>query len=255
YNGYLFDAVTQWMELDRAAGGDLVERWQDPLTALCPEWMHSTVPGRADLAVPLGDVESEMTMWLSCVTRLCEWYGVAGTSGAGWLLRRCAPPRLPADALLRCLAGAVDADPGPPATGPQELPTAVAVRDGWELDDPAVVVGLARVPVGHLHHDAGQVVLAWRGACWVTDPGYQQYRRGPEREYSIGPAAHNAPVVDGQAQTQRDCQLLGTDPVVVDLSPAYAGLPDGAVVRRTVALTDDRLVVDDEVTGAGQQVI
>lgn len=256
YNGYLFDAVTQWMELDRAAGGDLVERWEAPLTALCPEWVHSTVPGRADLAVPLGDVEAEMTMWLSCVTRLCEWYGDAATAGAGWLVHRCAPQRLPADALLRCLAGAVDTTPAPepPATGPQELPAAVAVRHGWGPDDPAVVVGLARVPVGHLHRDAGQVVLAWRGACWVTDPGYQQYRQGPERNYSIGPTAHNAPVVDGHVQTRQECRLLGTEPVEVDLSPAYPGLPDGAVVRRTVTLRDDRLVVDDEVTGAGHRV-
>lgn len=255
YNGYLFDSVTLWMELDRDRGGDLVERWREPLLSLCPEWVHSTVPGRADLAVPLGDVEAEMTMWLSCVARFAEWYGADATSGAGWLLRRCAPSRLPADVLARALAGVVDDAPEPPATGAHELPTSVAVRHGWGFDDPAVVVGVARNAMGHLHCDAGQVVLGWRGRCWVTDPGYQQYRQGPEREYSTGPAAHNVPVIDGHVQTLKQSHLVATEPVSLDLSPAYEGLPDGARVERTVTLADDRLIVDDEVTEVTGEVV
>lgn len=255
YNGYLFDAVTQWLEVERAVdpGSDLIERWREPLLGLCPEWTHLTVPGRADLAVPLGDVEPEMTMWLSCVARLSTWYGAEATAGAARLWRHCAPERLPAAALHRGLTErGLTEPPGEapaPSTGVQELPSAVTIRDGWGWDDPAVAIGLTRTAMGHLHADSGSLVLAWQGRCWITDPGYQQYRRGEERDYTVGPEAHNNPVVDGKKQTRRAPVLIGTDPVTIGLTDCYEDLSDGARIIRTVSLDGDRTVVTDEVGG------
>lgn len=253
YNGYLFDAVTQWLELETALdpATDLLDRWREPLLDLCPEWTHLTVPGRADLAVPLGDVEAEMTMWLTCVARLSRWYGPEVTEGAAWLWRHCAPDRLPAGALHLGLSDP-PGDLATPPAGVRELPSAVTVREGWGWDDPAVAVGLTRTTMGHLQADSGTVVVSWRGRCWITDPGYQQYRKGEEREYSIGAEAHNFPVVDGRTQTRRTPQLASLDPMVIDLTSCYEGLAHDSRVARTVALHDDRVVVTDEIAGAGQ---
>lgn len=263
YNGYLFDTVTQWLEVEQATGGrtDLVERWRAPLLELCPEWAQLSVPGRADLAAPLGDVETEMTMWLSCVARFTHWYGADATAGAAWLLRRCSPERLPAAALTLAIEQEFgdDAPPVPPASGTTELPAAVSIRTGAGHDDLLVAVGVGRHPMGHLHHDTGQVVVAWRGRTWVTDPGYQQYVSGQERDYTLGAAAHNVPVLHLPGapevlQTRKQGRVLGLDPVTLDLTGCYAGLDPAASIRRTVRVTRDgtehvRIVVDDTSTG------
>ncbi|MGD7704666.1 heparinase II/III domain-containing protein [Microlunatus sp. Y2014] len=249
YNGYLFDSVTDWLDGEPDAA-DLYARWADVLAGLCVEWVQQTVPGRVDLAVPLGDVEAEMTMWLTCLVRLLERYGPERTAGAEWLLSQAQPSRLPASALTALVARSESgADAVLPPTGVHELPTAVAVREGWAADDPAVVVGVARNAMGHLHADTGQVVLAWRGRCWITDPGYQQYRRGPERDFTTDAGAHNGPVIDGHKQTVKAGKLLGLDPVEVDLSRCYPDLPEGARVRRRVGLAGDRVTVTDVVDG------
>ena len=59
--------------------------------------------------------------------------------------------------------------------------------------------------------------------------------------YTLGPEAHNGPVIDGQAQKKPASRLLDVDTDVrgwqhagVDLTACYAGLPAGALVRRDV---------------------
>jgi len=106
--------------------------------------------------------------------------------------------------------------------------------------------------MSHLHADSGQLILGWQGRCWITDPGYQQYRPGDEREFTLGDEAHNAPVIGGVRQTERAAKLdqLETDSqgrmhVRVDLSDCYRGLPTGARVKRDVWLINqvERAVV------------
>lgn len=256
YNGYLFDSVTQWMEIEQALGTrhDLAQRWRSPLLELGDEWAQLSVPGRADLAVPLGDVESEMTQWLSCAARFTRWYGTEATAGTSWLLRRCSPERLPATALVIALHDQVDVAAPPPPEAAVELPSAVALRTGWNHDDRLVAVGVGRHEMGHLHHDTGHVVMAWRGTVWITDPGYQQYVPGPERDYTLGSAAHNTPVitVDGSdqiLQSRKEGRVVGLAPVQLDLTDCYAGLPATARLTRAVRQADDRVIVDDAVTG------
>jgi hypothetical protein len=130
-----------------------------------------------------------------------------------------------------------------PRVEPREQLASVTLRTGWKRSDLLAAVGMPRCPMGHLHTDGGQVILGWHGRFWITDPGYQQYRPGQEREYTIGPQAHNAPVIDGVAQTRRDARLLvletdaaGRQHAALDLTGGYAALPDGASVRRDIWL-------------------
>ena len=137
-----------------------------------------------------------------------------------------------------------------PQAAPREHLASVTLRTGWNHRDLLTAVGMPRCDMGHLHADGGHVILGWEGRFWITDPGYQQYRRGLEREYTLGPQAHNAPVIAGVAQTQRATRLvtMETDDqqrqhVALDLTGNYEGLPAEAEVRRDVWLIPETRVV------------
>ncbi|MDY0165742.1 MAG: heparinase II/III family protein [Thermoguttaceae bacterium] len=241
YDGYLADAITEWLAglPDRDA---LLAAGREPSLSLAEEWLQLTLPGRTDLHAPLGDVEPEMPFWANALMRLAAWYNL---EEAGWLLRRFPLERLPAAALAAVADDApfLHSDFSMPDAGPGEHLASVTLRTGWESRDLLVAVGLPRCNMGHLHADGGQVILGWRGRFWITDPGYQQYRPGAEREYTIGPQAHNAPVIGGVAQSRRTAKLIssGTDGAgrqhaALDLTGGYAGLLDGASVRRDIWL-------------------
>jgi len=134
-----------------------------------------------------------------------------------------------------------------PSAGIHELPNAASLRTGWNRDDVLAAVGMSRGEMGHLHADGGQLILGWHGRCWITDPGYQQYRPGDEREFTLGGEAHNAPVIDGVILSERAAKLerleigpQGRLHAQVDLSSCYRGLPGEAGVRRDVWLVNER---------------
>src|SRR5690606_24878104 len=111
-----------------------------------------------------------------------------------WLIARWPVAAMRANAL-----GAVAAIPGnPPAEEPRagalDAHYAAVLRTGWEAEDVAVVASCHNSPAGHLQRDNGTLVIGRRGRWILSDPGYQQYLRGAEREFTIGPAAHNYPV-------------------------------------------------------------
>jgi hypothetical protein len=155
-------------------------------------------------------------------------------------------------------------NPKIPLPGPRELPFALTLRHGWGADDLMAVVGLSRGAMGHLHADGGQVIVAWHGRCWLTDPGYQQYRPGDERDYTLGPLAHNMPVVGGIAPSERLARLerLETDDqgrqhARVDMTREYKGLPPGASIQRDVWLLSNApsaVVVKDTLAGLAKDV-
>lgn len=249
YDGFLLDTLTEWIAA-RPDRDELLKRGEDVLAGLPAEWASLSLPGRPDLLAPVGDTEGEMPYWLAAAIRLCHWYG---DEQAGARLRRTSLSRVPAGALAD--AARLCADPSAPGREPAGLgvrvgASALTMRAGWEPADPLVVVGASRSPLGHLHHDGGHVLIGWHGRAWITDPGYQQYRPGPEREFTVGPEAHNAPVIGGVSQSERDAvpSILGEDAVGLDLSGCYPDLP-GAEVRREVRLAAGRVVVRDEVRG------
>ena len=258
YDGYLMDSLTDWLAglPDRA---ELLRESGDAFRSLADQWMNLTLPGRFDLQAPLGDVEPEMPFWATVLTRLGGWYQAPD---AAWFLQRYPLRRMPAAGVANALSVQFPSAAASPAAGARELPNAVSMRTGWGRDDLLAVVGLTRGPMGHLHADGGQIILGWQGRFWITDPGYQQYRPGEEREYTLGAQAHNAPVIGGKAQTVRAArlQLLETNArgwqhARLDLSGCYRGLPRGAAVRREVWLVNEgglAVVARDTLSGLGK---
>jgi len=264
YDGFLLDSLTEWLSglPDREA---LLNEGRESLPRLAGQWIRLALPGRVDVQAPLGDVEPEMPFWATVLQRFGMW-GVS--PGAGWLARRLPVQPLPAAFLTDAIENINLFKDGvrPPESGPSELPHALSLRTGWDGPDILAAVGLTRSEPGHLHNDAGQVVLGWRGRFWITDPGYQQYRPGIERDFSMGKEAHNIPVIAGKAQTRRAPKLLslgkepdGTQRAVIDLTECYEGLPRGAYVEREVRLlpaggvraSDRAVIVRDRLTGVG----
>lgn len=241
YDGFLLETMTGWLPRDlRPAGADA-------LTATVTDWAHLTLPGRADLLAPIGDTEGEMTFWAGAAMRICRWYGLSPESA--WL-RRFPLQRLPGGALADAalLPEAADSEL---VAGRREQLSTVTIRTGWDAPDILVAVGASRTPMGHLHFDGGHVVIGWHHRFWISDPGYQQYRAGAERDYTIGALAHNVPVIAGIAQTIRAARILDStsDTVSLDLTQCYEGLPPEARVHRDVVLSVGTTAVRDTITG------
>lgn len=240
YDGYLMDSITEWLQgqPDRDA---LLREGDAAFRSQAEQWIQLTLPGRADLHVPIGDDEPEMTQWASALMRLTAWYKWPDSA---WLLDRFQISRMRAAALVAALdLNIASLKTHAPETGPHELPNAITLRTGWEGKDLLAVAGLSRGPMGHLQADTGQLILAWDGRCWIADPGYQQYRAGEERDYTLGTLAHNAPVIGGTTQTLKAARLLGMEAeangrqhVRLDLSACYKGLPKGATIQRDIWL-------------------
>jgi hypothetical protein len=147
----------------------------------------------------------------------------------------------------------------PPRAGLCEHPNAITLRTVWESDDLLAVMEFSRGKMGHLQLDTGHVTLGWQGRFWITDPGYQQFRPGAERDYTLGLQAHNAPGISGSAQTRWEGKLLllqtnglGWFQARMNLSQCYLNLATGAAVEREVWLIPDggRAVVVRDTFGA-----
>ena len=100
---------------------------REALCSLADEWVQLTLPGRADLHAPLGDVEPEMTFWANVLMRLASWYDL---EEAGWLLRRYPLERLPAAALAAIPehAAFLQRDFSVPRVEPREQLASVTLR-------------------------------------------------------------------------------------------------------------------------------
>lgn len=241
YDGYLFDSVTGWLAA-HPRRAEFLRESEAAFRSVTEQWIHLTLPGRADLHAPLGDVEPEMPFWTAVLARTATWYQVPE---AAWLLARVPVARLPAATIVDLLAqpSALALPPRAPFAAAREFPHAVALRTGWATGDVAAVVSAVRNPMSHLQADAGQVVLGWQGRFWLTDPGYQQYRTGEERDYTLGVQAHNAPVINGTIQKPHAARLelvesdtAGRQHTRLELAACYPGLPTGAQVKRDVWL-------------------
>ncbi|GAB3759190.1 heparinase II/III domain-containing protein [Microlunatus parietis] len=247
YDGYLTEHLLEWL----AVAPD--QEASDEIRQAALSWPATAVPGRPEVQVPFGDIEPEMTQWLTVVA------AVAATEPglAAWC--RTVPLRaFPSAALARMLAWpetAGTAAPKPAITGVRQ-PGAVALRtvDQGLVGEVLVAVATPRVEVGHLHHDAGQVILGWRGRTWISDPGYQQYRAGAEQDFTLDHGAHNAPVIDGAGQTRRGAVLaaLSATEAVVDLGGCYP--ESGGPLRRTVRLDEDTVLIRDDLAGATEVI-
>lgn len=252
YDGFLLQSVLAWVE-GRADAGELRHEGRAVLGDIPQAWIRHTAPGRADLLAPIGDVEPQMMHWSSVLLRLARWYDRL-EEVAAWF-QALPVSRLLADSLSDASVCGVQEAPAAMNHVDGDIQPATAVsRTGYSASDVAVVVSASRTPAPHLHHDGGHLTLGWQDRWWITDPGYQQYRLGDERDFTLGAQAHNAPVLDGAAQASRAVrpqarELQADRGITLDLTGCYAGLPPAARVTREVHLEHGAVLVVDRFTG------
>jgi hypothetical protein len=104
--------------------------------------------------------------------------------------------------------------------------------------------------MGHVQSDSGTLVIGTRGKWLVTDPGYQQYVRGEEREFTVGAAAHNAPLINGHGPSQKRPRRIALEDaspsvrrVAIDLTECYPAEASLKSLVRHVWLSGNNLVV------------
>ncbi len=264
YDGYLLDSITEWLE-SLPNRTQLLADFGPALRNAAESWMQATLPGRMDLLAPLGDVEPEMNFWPTPLARMTDWYR---WSDARWFLERYPLQRMRSATLTELFLNPASGTASgiAPSTKPKEMANYAVFRTGWDSNDMALIVSLSRSIMHHLHADSGSIILGWQNRFWITDPGYQQYRKGEERNFTLGIHAHNAPVVNGVAQTKPAARINSLSmpspherKVNIDVTACYTGLPANSLVTREIVMIDRPFrvaIVRDALRGfpAGTQV-
>lgn len=256
YDGYIMDFVVHWLQamdvtgrqaiMDHARFGDLLD-----------ESVALGAPGDVANVAEIGDVEpKEMPYHLAAHAKLWPF---TQDARAAWLLSHTRLDWMRADA-LGVLHDAVDHwSPQAPSAGTLDAHYTTVLRSGWDTDDLAVAMSASNSPMGHLQNDSGTLVIGSRGRWLIDDPGYQQYMKTTEREYTLNAQAHNAPVINGQAQARklstRNIQMDTLDDSIyrmsIDLTACYSDDLKLDLVKRTVWLSgNDLVVVGDQISGA-----
>lgn len=257
YDGYVLDFIADWLST-------LPEKDRSPilehphLDHFLDESFMLSAPGAAAQVAEFGDVEPrEMPFQLSAQGKLLNLR--ASPTGA-WHLARCPAGWIRTDGLAALRSVQNDQPAKAPPAGAMDAHYAAVLRTGWEADDLAVAISCNNSPMGHLPNDNGTIVLGTQGKWLITDPGYQQYAKGDEREFTVGPTAHNAPLINGAAQTQKRPHRVGlenTGPdgchLAVDLAACYPpSVPLTTLVRHVWLAGRNLVVVADQMKGKGR---
>jgi hypothetical protein len=254
YDGYILDFLADWLETIRAGAREPILSHPNFGHFLEQSYMLGA-PGRLNGVAELSDVEAhEMPFHVSAQVKLAA---LQPDPVRAWLIERWPTGNMRANAV-----GALAALPGTPApsappAGALDAHYAAVLRSGWELDDVAVVASCTNSPTGHIQNDNGTLVIGHRGRWMISDPGYQQYMRDAEREFTVGPMAHNYPVINGVNQTTKAGRKLSLDAPApglfrakLDLTACYPAKPGLKSVVRTVWLSGrEFVVVADEIQG------
>ncbi len=159
-------------------------------------------------------------------------------------------------------------DPGLPSRGPEGLPLVrlfrdtgtAAFRSGWG-DEDFIFVFRCGPFFNHQHFDQGSFFLADRGQTFVTETGKSDYYNDPwYQKLIIQAGGHNAPLADGDVESQRAGDLLADVPAwrdaarltdflpfdggafaSGDLTPLYSGKFEA--LRRSVVYLAPRTIV------------
>lgn len=254
YDGYVLDFLADWLstlpEKDRSPILDhpSLDRYLDQSYMLA-------APGAAEQVAEIGDVEPrEMPFHLSAQAKLL---GLRRNPVRVWHLGRCALDWFRTDGLAALRTARKEPSGKTPPAGALDAHYAAVLRTGWEADDTAVAVSCTNSPMGHIPCDNGTLALGTRGKWLIADPGYQQYAEGDEREFTVGPAAHNAPLIDGIAQTQKRPRRITLEQVgpkvrrvAVDLTACYPpSVPLTTLVRHVWLSGKNLAVVADQMEG------
>ncbi len=254
YDGYVLDFVADWLEVvppdERGAILD-----HPNLRHFLDEAYMLSAPGAMEQVAELSDVEpKEMPFHFSAQAKLAR---LQPDPVRAWYLQRWPAGWIRADALgaLRPLADRLRGVT--PEAGALNAHYALVLRTGWESGDLAVAVSCSSSPMGHLQLDSGTIVIGTRGRWILSDPGYQQYMQDIERDFTIGPTAHNYPLIDGIAQDKKAARVTlfeKTAPGVLSAALELAGCYPGkanvrSVLRRVWVAGKDCVVVADRVEG------
>ncbi len=249
YDGYILDFVADW--LPEARKDFRAKLLADAELALMLEqsWIIAA-PGNLLNVAPLNDVEPrEMPFHASAHAKLAALGRM--NSRESWYLQKIPLEWLRSDALAALdgvdLSGTAEA---PPAAGAVEGLYALTTRSGWDASDLAVVMSASEASVGHIQHDNGTILIGAGGNWLIDDPGYQQYVPGLERKFTLGPTAHNYPVIgDEGVQRVNKVKRLeveqrdGLPCMAVDISVGYDSSAGVSKVVRKVWQAGDSLVV------------
>jgi hypothetical protein len=259
YDGYVLDFVADWLAgLETDSADPILNRPEiDDILGQSPVL---ACPGNAMAVAPIGDVEPlEMPFHASAHAKLSAIR--PRHLSLAWLAQ-CPLEWIRTDGLA-AIADITDSGDLSMAHAPIcDLKYATVLRSGAESTDTAVVVATPRIDLGHLQRDAGSIVIGTNGRWLIDDPGYQQYLKTSEREFTMGAGAHNHPIIDGVSPMHKAANPMGNsfeDDVLhtsVDLTRCYDFENSETTVRRTVWLAgNDTVVVADEIGNAKSDIV
>ncbi len=259
YDGYLLDFICDWIEILQPE--ERAQILSHPhIEGAFEQSCYLSAPGDVTQVAELSDVEpQQMPFHLSAQAKLNHFKPSPQRS---WFLRHCRIDRLRTDALVALRASRAYSVI-PPPSGPLEAHYALVLRSGWKAADLAVAVAYSNSAMRHIHDDNGSVVIGSAGKWLITDPGYQQYMTTSERVFTLGETAHNAPVINGQAQTFKAPRRMALSTLAPGLHMAQLDLTDCypkelglAHVHRTVWLEEAQcVVIADQIAGTKVQSI
>lgn len=249
YDGYVADFL---MDFIRQAP-DMPDRkallGHRRLTQILEEIVGLGAPGHPENLALIGDVEPEQMLFhYSFAAKFFRSLpGSVPFVAPRRLLRiiRCdGLPHLPTN-------GRLSPVPAVPAAEPEDAHYALV----WNLRPKRLrakaIVAWNNSAMGHLHCDAGHLVVAVGGHWMVTDPGYQQYLQTSEREFTLGPSAHNVPVINGCQATKKPATRATSSSdqeTHFDLTSTYPAEAGVRSVRRSLRVEKARIVVRDQIT-------
>ncbi len=255
YDGYVMDFVADWFATqpeERVAPLVAHPRFSDLFRESC----YLSAPGNAANVAELSDVEPRaMPFHLSAHAKLASRLSMPELE---WFLARCPADWIRADGLAALHARRENRPVNKaPVPGILDAHYAVVLRTGWESEHLCVAAAASASPMGHIHFDNGSLVIGTRGHWLLADPGYQQYMKTSERAFTVGPSAHNAPVINGLAQDRKAPAppvvgngTIGDPGGFLDLTNCYPAELNLRRVWRRIWLTGaQEVIVGDRIEG------
>ena len=226
-------------------------------------WLMSA-PGHLLNVASFNDVEArEMPFHASAHAKLLA---LRDDPRSRWFLAGCPLDWLRSDALAAIASLPERQSPAGPEPGALEGLYTMILRSGWDSTDVAVAISATNAGVGHIQNDKGTIVIGTGGDWLIDDPGYQQYVPGLEREFTLGPTAHNYPVLNGVTQKANRVKRLdcserdGLLHLAVDITGGFD--PDSLSVERVVrhvwlveSENNTVIVVADRIKGKGIETV
>lgn len=262
YDGYLLDFLACWLQnLPKEQQKRLLDRFD--FQEFLDESLNLAAPGEMAQVAEIADVEPvQMPFHLSAQARLQL---LQPDPRRAWYLNQCRLEKWRADGLAALYELLPDRlrQTKLPAAGVLDARYAQVLRSGWKMSDLAVAVAASHSPAGHIHFDSGSITIGTAGRWLIADPGYQQYMPGLEREFTLGPTAHNTPLLNGLAQTEKASRILEAKEInqdtlrlQMDLTHCYpSGLELQKLIRTVWLWGNHTVVVADQMEGPAIQQV